>query len=232
MLQHTTPIPTPPITSISPTLTTVKPDPLPTVIQRLSDLEKKFETWTKVDHSEAIEASVRANFINEVKNQLLKFLPKVVSDLVNLRIKSLVHVVQILFDKMDKRRSYLSHDKHQELNDALFNSIMLDESIVSGNVNPAKVLKKRDRRDDQDPTARSDQGKKKRRKENDSGPPKDDQGSSSKKDIEEASFENVVNNADDQPNAKAAPKTNNALKNDWFKQPPRPPTPDPKWNKC
>ncbi|GJX26731.1 hypothetical protein Tco_0233027 [Tanacetum coccineum] len=49
------------------------------------------DVLTKVDHSEAIEASVQANLINEVKNQLSKFLPKAVSDLVNLRIESIVH---------------------------------------------------------------------------------------------------------------------------------------------
>ncbi|GKB97048.1 hypothetical protein Tco_0983185 [Tanacetum coccineum] len=71
---------------------------------------------------------------------------------------------KILFDKMDKSQSYMSHDKHQELFDALLNSIMLDKAIASGDVNPDKVLRKRDRRDDQDPTAGSDQGKQKRRK--------------------------------------------------------------------
>ncbi|GKF90514.1 hypothetical protein Tco_0274215, partial [Tanacetum coccineum] len=71
----TTPLPTPPIH-----------DPLLVVIQRLDDLESKFEAWTKVDHSEAIEASVQANVINEVKNQL----PKVVKDLVESRMESTV----------------------------------------------------------------------------------------------------------------------------------------------
>ncbi|GJS38614.1 hypothetical protein Tco_0563657 [Tanacetum coccineum] len=41
--------------------------------------------------------------------------------------------------------------------------------------------------------------------------------------------ENIVDetgNADKHPDGEAAPK------NDWFKQPPRPPTPDLEWNKC
>ncbi|GJV00872.1 hypothetical protein Tco_1330142, partial [Tanacetum coccineum] len=54
------------------------------------DDERKFEAWTKVDHSEAIEESVQVNIINKVKNQLPKFLPKAISDFVNLRIKSIV----------------------------------------------------------------------------------------------------------------------------------------------
>nr|GEW88745.1 hypothetical protein [Tanacetum cinerariifolium] len=152
-----TPLPTPLIISEAPTITITVHDPLPAVIQRLLDLEKKFELWTKVDHFEAIEASLQANLINEVKNQLPTLLLKEISNLVNLRIERLVHVVKILFDKMDKSRSYMSYDKHQELYDALLNSIMLDEAIAN-------------------------QGKKKRRKEKDSGPPKDDQAGSSKKD--------------------------------------------------
>nr|GFC11297.1 hypothetical protein [Tanacetum cinerariifolium] len=89
----TTQLPTPPILSKAPTITTIILDPLPAVLQRLSGLERKIKTWTKVDHPKAIEASVQANLINKVKNQLPKLLPKLVSDLVNLRTESLVHDV-------------------------------------------------------------------------------------------------------------------------------------------
>ncbi|GKF51795.1 hypothetical protein Tco_0148262, partial [Tanacetum coccineum] len=58
--------------------------------------------------------------------------------------------------------SYLTHDKHQELYDALLNSIILDEASAKGDVNLVKVLRKRDGDDDQDPSARSDQGKEKK----------------------------------------------------------------------
>ncbi|GKA94318.1 hypothetical protein Tco_0816356 [Tanacetum coccineum] len=47
--------------------------------------------------------------------------------------------------------------------------------------------------------------------------------------------ENIIdemNNVDEQPDGEAAPNTNNGPKNDWFKQPPRPSTPNPEWNKC
>ncbi|GKB51614.1 hypothetical protein Tco_0902367 [Tanacetum coccineum] len=47
--------------------------------------------------------------------------------------------------------------------------------------------------------------------------------------------ENIIDemgNADKQPDGEAEPNTENAPKNDWFKQPTRPPTPDPEWNKC
>ncbi|GKF50189.1 hypothetical protein Tco_0146656, partial [Tanacetum coccineum] len=48
--------------------------------------------------------------------------------------------------------------------------------------------------------------------------------------------ENIVidmGNADEQSNGVAAPQDDAALRNNnfnWFKQPPRPPTPDPEWN--
>ncbi|GKA45517.1 hypothetical protein Tco_0738313, partial [Tanacetum coccineum] len=45
--------------------------------------------------------------------------------------------------------------------------------------------------------------------------------------------ENIVDkigNANEQLDGEAAPYTDNAPNNNWFKQPPRPPTPDPEWN--
>ncbi|GJT08789.1 hypothetical protein Tco_0843251 [Tanacetum coccineum] len=88
--QQTTPIPTPPITTVAPCVITVVPDPLPAIIQRLFVLESQFEAWKQVDHFEASENSVQANIINEVKNQLSKFLLAVVFDLVNPRLDIIV----------------------------------------------------------------------------------------------------------------------------------------------
>ncbi|GKC24023.1 hypothetical protein Tco_1026173 [Tanacetum coccineum] len=56
---------------------------------QLEDLERIFDAWTKVDHSEAIKASVQANLINAVKNQL----PKVVKYIVEPRMESTVRNV-------------------------------------------------------------------------------------------------------------------------------------------
>ncbi|GJS46321.1 hypothetical protein Tco_0596442 [Tanacetum coccineum] len=122
--------------------------------------EKKYPQ--QVDYNEMIEESVQ-EIINEVKNQLPKFLPKAVSDFATPMIQIMVknalkkiplHVAQsssqapsslkaakslseyelktILFDKMDKSRSYLTHDKHQVLFDALLNSILLDDVVARG----------------------------------------------------------------------------------------------------
>ncbi|GKB24289.1 hypothetical protein Tco_0863690 [Tanacetum coccineum] len=74
----TTPLPPPPSTSEAPTVTTAIPDPLPAVVQRLSDLENKFKAWSKVDHSEVIH--------NSVKNQV----PAVVSEFIKPRLESTI----------------------------------------------------------------------------------------------------------------------------------------------
>ncbi|GJT79736.1 hypothetical protein Tco_1054078 [Tanacetum coccineum] len=102
----TTPLPTPPTSNEAPNITTTVPDPLPALLQRLSDLERKFEAWIKVDHSESIEESVQANIINEVKNQLPKFLPKVVSNFVNPRIEIIVR------DVLQKNPAFLAQSYH------------------------------------------------------------------------------------------------------------------------
>ncbi|GJX24393.1 hypothetical protein Tco_0228838 [Tanacetum coccineum] len=146
----------------------------------------------------------------------------------------------ILFEKMDKSRSYLTHDKHQALYDTLINSLCLDDVIARGQADIEKIPKKRDR-DDKDPSAGPNQGKKTKRsrtkesesskklsttKESSKGksPTKTSKSGKSmtaKEPVEELAFEmasyDVEQTIDDVY--------------DWFKQPPRPPTPDPEWNK-
>nr|GEU68161.1 hypothetical protein [Tanacetum cinerariifolium] len=170
----TTPLPTPPTTSGSPTATTTIPNPLPAVLQIFSNLERKSESWTKVDHSEGIEASVQANLINDTpallapsSSTLGQSSSRAAGCLSKYKLKS------ILFDKMDKSCSYMTHDKHQDVYDALLNSICLEDAITRGDINTDKALRKRERGDDQDPTAGSEQWKKKRRKGKDSEPSKD-----------------------------------------------------------
>nr|GEU64928.1 hypothetical protein [Tanacetum cinerariifolium] len=59
---------------------------------------------------------------------------------------------------MDKSRSYLTHDKHQDLFNALFNSLSLDDAVAHGEADVEKVMRKQDR-DDEDPSAGPNQGK-------------------------------------------------------------------------
>ncbi|GKB62621.1 hypothetical protein Tco_0918807 [Tanacetum coccineum] len=117
-------------------------DALQKVLQKnMKELIRKYPQ--QVDYKEMIEESMQANIINEVKNQLPKFLPKAVFDFATSVIQSTVknalektplllaqssyqaqyslkaaeslseyELKMILFDKMDKSRSYLTYDKY------------------------------------------------------------------------------------------------------------------------
>ncbi|GJU43763.1 hypothetical protein Tco_1201029 [Tanacetum coccineum] len=161
-------------------------------------------------------------------------------------------------------KSYKKHPAHKELYDALIQSLFVDEydmDKVAATIDPSTQLKRNHDDQDEDPTARSDQGKEKKRPRKDTQPSKKSSVSSEsskvktlpktskygksvtakephEKHVHEISMdaeENIVDemsNADEQPYGEDAPKIDNGLKNNWFKQPPRPPTPDPEWNKC
>ncbi|GJZ32291.1 hypothetical protein Tco_0577727 [Tanacetum coccineum] len=150
--------------------------------QRFSELEKKVEAMSKINQPKAIKESVQANLTNELKNQLPKLLAKALSDFVKPRLESTVHDLKnMLYDKMQQSGSFQEHQKHLDLYNALIGSIVLDEAIAKGEIDPAKVLKKRHRDDkNDDPLAKSDK-EKKRRKRKDYKPSKDDQAGSSKK---------------------------------------------------
>ncbi|GJV81949.1 hypothetical protein Tco_1517819, partial [Tanacetum coccineum] len=196
-----------------------------------------------------IEEYVQVNVINEVKNLLPKFLPKAISDFATPVIQSTVkkalektslllaqssqaqscfkaaeslskyELKTILFKKMDKSRSYLTHDKHQALFDALLNSISLDDDIARGQVDPEKILRKRDR-DDEDPLAGPNQGKSPAKTS------KSGKSMTAKEPVEEPVFkmasdeieqtiDDVVNDIDQPPDDTTQTK-DKALKKDWF----------------
>ncbi|GJS52284.1 hypothetical protein Tco_0625646 [Tanacetum coccineum] len=256
-----TSLPTPPITSEAPPITTTVIDPLPAVIQRSDDLERKFDAWTKVDHSKAIEASLQDNVINKAKNQL----PKAVKELVESRTESMIKLEHaskqkwpkhsttpfdqtseneykqkdILFQMIMASKSYEKHSAHKALYDALIQSLFVDEDDMDrGIVEPPTQTKSQHDDQDKDPSTESNQGKTtKRRRTKESEP---SMKSSTSKETSKGNTSPRASKTDKPVNAKetvaepteeAALKTNNALKNDWFKQPPRPPTPDSEWNK-
>nr|GEV99862.1 hypothetical protein [Tanacetum cinerariifolium] len=210
LIQSTTPIPTPPIITKAPSITTI-PDPIHGVIQRvyvlgkdvhelkeadntitlhaslryeippsvnaylessLGDaLHKVLHKYTEeliqkypqhVDYKEMIEESVQANIINETPLSLAQSSSQAQSSLKAVESLSKYKLKTSLFKKMDKSRSYLTHDKHQVLYDALLNSMILDDAIASGQGDSKKVLRKR-YRDDKDPSAGPNQGKKTKR---------------------------------------------------------------------
>ncbi|GJW24037.1 hypothetical protein Tco_0037848 [Tanacetum coccineum] len=132
----------------------------------------------------------------------------------------------------------------------------LSDSLSLSSCYPEKVLRKRDH-DDEDPSCGPNHGKKTKRsrtkefepsqksstsKESSKGKYSTKTSKSSKfvtteepvfetasNDIEQT-IDDVANDAEQPPND-LTQTTDKALKKDWFKQPPRPPTPNLEWNK-
>ncbi|GJV33851.1 retrovirus-related pol polyprotein from transposon TNT 1-94 [Tanacetum coccineum] len=160
---------------------------------------------------------------------------------------------KILLDKMHDSESYRAAQEHRDLYDSLAKSYKLDKDLFDtyGEVYSLK----RDREDkdkDEDPFARSDRGKKRRKSgkkaepsqepkskgskstSSSKGPTQSPCKSSSKFSYAEESRQDssephdqefVMGNTDDQPADEAISK------DDWWKKPKKPPTPDHEWNK-
>nr|GEV93255.1 hypothetical protein [Tanacetum cinerariifolium] len=155
--QSTTPIPTPPITTKAPPITTVTfvvttiPDPLPTICQRVYVLKKYVQElkYPQQDNfKDVIKDSMQANIINETPTTLAQSSAHAQSSLKAVESLSEYELKMLLFENMDKSRSYLTHDQHQALFDALLNSMSLDDAFVSGQADPKKILRKIDREDE------------------------------------------------------------------------------------
>ncbi|GJX25236.1 hypothetical protein Tco_0231532 [Tanacetum coccineum] len=117
-----------------------KNDSSKTILQRLVELEKKVDAMSKVDHTDAIEKSVKAH----VDAMSKKELPKVVPDFgakkttpSNLPKSSTTtsdsdsvkeyDLKDELFQLMTKTKSFKTHPSHQELYDALMKSLLVHE---------------------------------------------------------------------------------------------------------
>ncbi|GJT88516.1 hypothetical protein Tco_1070233 [Tanacetum coccineum] len=222
--------------------------------------ECKKEHSKKKDYKDIIEESIQANVINEVKNFLLKFLPHAVKEALEKTPPSLgqssfqgqstikaaeslfeYELKKILYAKMHKSQSNLTHEMHQELFDVITWPMLLDETNMEKGDKPNTVLKKRDRGDDQDkdPSIRSNQGKKtKKRRGNESKSSKKTsttkESSKGKSPARTSKSGKSVGDAGQPPHTDAdetqADTASKIPKNDWFKKSPRPETLDQDWN--
>ncbi|GKC67725.1 hypothetical protein Tco_1100323 [Tanacetum coccineum] len=206
-------------------LGTSLPDAFQKVLKSHTEGLKKELTVTKAEYKEFIKESIT----NEVKNQLLKILPKAVSDF----------ATPILYD-------------------GLVNSYLLDKDIVESYGQTVSLKRSCEDDQDEDPPARPNQGKeiKNRRtrkeaesskkssksKESTKGKPPSKSSKSGKSasadqsvkepkheeqmEFEEPTFKNVANDVDV---LQVDPKLR-MPKLDWFPQPPRLETPEPDWN--
>nr|GFB66749.1 hypothetical protein [Tanacetum cinerariifolium] len=99
--KSTTSTPTiPPTTTEAQATPVAESDPSPIVLQILSVLEKKAAELSKVDLTEVIEESTQANVINEVTNQMPKFIPKAVSEFIKPRMERTIHDALLTFDNL------------------------------------------------------------------------------------------------------------------------------------
>ncbi|GJR28871.1 hypothetical protein Tco_1105103 [Tanacetum coccineum] len=138
----------------------------------------------------------------------------------------------ILFDKMDKSRSYLAHDKHQALFDTLLNSIVLDD---------VGKKTKRSRTKESEPSKKSSTSKESSKGKSPSKTSKSDKSVTTEEPVEELVFKmpsnDIEQTVDDVENDANQPLNDLTQikdkdpKKDWFKQPTNPPTPDQEWNK-
>ncbi|GJR20479.1 hypothetical protein Tco_0969006 [Tanacetum coccineum] len=142
---------------------------------------------------------------------------------------------------MHKNKSFNRNPANHALYHALMEALIDDENAMNkGVVDTVKYHKRQhdddDDDDNEDPLAGPTQGKAP------SKGSKTGKFASVKEPVEEPIAEvvmdDVFNNAgedvvsdDDQPQDTSEPNTNKTPNQDWIKQPPRPPTPDPEWNK-
>ncbi|GJU46531.1 hypothetical protein Tco_1203797 [Tanacetum coccineum] len=94
------------------------------VKQRLDNHEQRMNSLSQVNNVEAIEESIKANLVNEVKNQLPKFVPKVVSDYVKPRLertildvmkKNLINLFKSSYKPVDTLTKYKLKHKLYEM---------------------------------------------------------------------------------------------------------------------
>ncbi|GJZ84543.1 hypothetical protein Tco_0649882 [Tanacetum coccineum] len=208
-------------------------DALQKVLQKhTEELIQKYPQ--QVDYKEMIEESVQAIIINEVKNQLSKFLPKEVSDFATSMIQSTIK------NALENTPFPLAQSSSQAQSSLKAAKSDRDREDPSAGPNQGKKTK-RSRTKESNPSKKSSTSKE---SSNGKSPAKTSKSSKSvtvEELVEEPVFEmasddieqttdNVTNDVDQPPDDSTQTK-DKAPKQDWFKQPPRPPTPDLEWNK-
>ncbi|GJU27210.1 hypothetical protein Tco_1165831 [Tanacetum coccineum] len=168
---------------------------------------------------ELVDTSMRALINEEVNTQLPQILPQVVSDFANHVIEK--NVIESVEDAVLTRSS----SQPKSTYDALFESYNTKKDLFDlyGEVFSLKRSRD-DRYKDQDPSAGSDRGTKRRKSNKDANSSRDLSHTVDDSGVQQDQEFDTGNN-DEQPANKEV------TKDDWFKKPERPPTPDSNWNK-
>ncbi|GKA71696.1 hypothetical protein Tco_0777835 [Tanacetum coccineum] len=146
-----------------------------TILQRLVELEKKVDAMSKVDHTDAIEKSVKAHVDAMSKKELLKVvpdfgakkntpsnLPKSSTTTSDSDSVKEYDMKDELFQLMTKTKSFKTHPSHQELYDALMKSLLVHEDNFDKQCDITPTQRKRRTRADHEKD-------KKKRRQKDTG---------------------------------------------------------------
>ncbi|GKA68806.1 hypothetical protein Tco_0768723, partial [Tanacetum coccineum] len=187
-------------------------------------------TAAPVDHSTALLATIKSKVLTAVK----EFLGTSLGDALHKAALNEFDQKQALFETMTASKSFNNYPKHVALYHALIESILADEDAMDQGVADKQKKRKHDDEDrDEDPPVGSDQGLKKQKTTRQAKMLNrlKSQNQLAEKAVIEAedtdvplNLGNDLGNTDEQPNVEVA------LKHDWFKNPARPPIPDPEWN--
>ncbi|GJZ55353.1 hypothetical protein Tco_0610546 [Tanacetum coccineum] len=186
---------------------------------------------------ELIDTSMRALIKEEINTQLPQILPQAVSDFANPSTYEAAaslfefELTKILIDKMEKNKSYDKADYIKKLYDTLVESYNIDKDIFDSYGEVFSLKRSRDDRDkDQDPLAGSDRGMKRRKSSKDAESSRDSSQLMQRSQVTQL-MTRSANRSDLTRCYNDEQQQTRVTKDDWFKKPERPPTPDSDWNK-
>nr|GEV13838.1 integrase, catalytic region, zinc finger, CCHC-type, peptidase aspartic, catalytic [Tanacetum cinerariifolium] len=224
----TTPTPTPPITTIAPTITiaVLESDALTVVQLRVAKLEKDVFELKKIDYSiKALDTLQHtADLIQEYYVKPTLKSSKIHKPTIDLEQES----EKISSEIRKIKRNHANHAFYHALMEALIED---ENAMDKGVANTVKNHKRKhdddnDDDDDKDPSTKPNQGKSTSAKE----PVEEPIAKVVMDDTLNTVGEDVVRD-DDEPQDTSEPKTYKTPNQDWFRQPLRPPTSDLEWNK-
>ncbi|GKC53123.1 hypothetical protein Tco_1075868, partial [Tanacetum coccineum] len=256
--QTPTPIPTPTITTDAPTVTTAIPESnaLTAVELRVAKLEKDVPELKTVDHSTEALSILKSQVPSVVDNYLgskfsessKKQTPTV--DLEQGSEKSALEILQIKREQAEKQQkpkfTIKSIDKatlkenpaNHRLYHVLIELLIEDENAIDKGVADTGKKTKRRRTKESESFKKPSSTKETLKGKALSKGYKTGKSALAKELVEEPIAEVIMDDAgddvacnDNPPQDTSKPKTRKTLNPNWFKQPPRPPTPDPEWNK-
>nr|GEV27893.1 retrovirus-related Pol polyprotein from transposon TNT 1-94 [Tanacetum cinerariifolium] len=215
--QTTTPIPTPPIITDAPTITTVVPEPnaLADVQLRVEKLEKDVSKLKNIDHSAEALATLKSQVQTVIEHYLGS---KIGDDLQKVLQRHTAELIQKYFVKPTSESSKIQTptiNLKQESEKSALEIRKINREQAEKQKMPKYTIKSIDK------AAFKEYDLKKYSKKP----------STTKETSKVNTAGKDVFHDNDQPQDASKPKTYKNPNQDWFKQPPRPLTPDSEWNK-